>query len=59
MTPDACGCGVGGWSDLLATSGSRSDLLGVDLEGRQAYSVLISVVTQKGDLVLRIAFGCS
>ena len=40
-------------------SGSRSDFPGVDHKGRQACSVLISVVTQSGALVLRIAYDSS
>ena len=44
--------------ELLALIRSRSDFPGVDHEGRQACLVLISVVTQRGALVLRTAYGC-
>ena len=42
----------------LTASGSCSDFPGVDHEGRQACTVLISVVTQRGALVVRITYGC-
>ena len=52
-------CRVGGWwlvGSHLTASESRSYFSGVDHEGRQACSVLIFVVTQRGVLVLRIAY---
>ena len=45
------------WPPITA-SGSCSDFPGVDLEGRQACTVLISAVKQRGALVVRIAYGC-
>ena len=55
MTRAACGCRVGGCYGRLTANGSCSDFPGVDHEGRQACLVLISVVTQREVLVLRIA----
>ena len=51
-------CRVGGCSGHLTASGSWHGFPGVDHEGRQDVAVLISVVTQRGVLVVRIAYGC-
>ena len=40
------------------SSGSRQGFPGVDHEGHQACVVLISVVTQRGILVVGIVYGC-
>ena len=45
--------------ELLALIGSpQLSFPGVDHEGRQDIAVLISVVTQRGVLVVGIAYGC-
>ena len=44
--------------ELLALIGSCSDLPGVDHEGHQACTILISIVTQMVALVVGIAYGC-
>ena len=53
-----CSCRVGGCSGHLTASGSWHGFPGVDHEERQDVAVLISVVTQRGVLVVRIAYGC-
>ena len=51
-------CRVGGCYGHLSASGSCHGFPGVDHEGRQDIAVLISVVTQRGVLVVGIAYGC-
>ena len=45
-------------TELDTASGSWHGFPGVDHEGRQDIAVLISVVMQRGDLVVGIAYGC-
>ena len=51
-------CRVGVCYGHLTASGSWHGFPGVDHEGRQDIAVLISVVTQRGVLVVGIAYGC-
>ena len=51
-------CRVGGCYSHLTASGSRQGFPGVDHEGHQDCVVLISVVTQRGILVVGIVYGC-
>ena len=51
-------CRVGGCYSHLTASGSWQGFPGVDHEGHQDSAVLISVVTQRGILVVGIVYGC-